>query len=182
MSVFNDIMLHQLHQAIRNTSSQTLTCTIHVPKFINSRLQLKQYLKRVNSINKNKCLRSPSVVQWQWEPGCQQLWSAVGSLAAPHYWSRPSLTWFENPRALTFFAIENKHIPILRKYCPLPLPLPMNMLPDLSYQPLNTLAIALTAQSLRTAQAGRGHSTSFMGEGVQVSLFHTVQKHLETLQ
>lgn len=105
----------QLHQAIRNTSSQTLTCTIHVPKFINSRLQLEQYLKRSNSINKKKCLRSPSVVQWQWEPDCQQLWPAVRSLAAPQYWSRPSPTWFQNPRDLTFFAIENKHTPIMRK-------------------------------------------------------------------
>lgn len=70
----------------------------------------------------------------------------------------------------------------MRKCCLLPLPLPTNMLPDLFYQPLNTLAIPLTARSHRTAQAGRDLGRPFTGKGAQISLSHTVQKHLETLQ
>lgn len=102
-------MMHpQLHQAIRNISSQTLTCTIHVPKFINSRLQLEHYLRRVNSFNKKKCLRSLSAMQWQQEPDCQQLWSAMRSLAALKYWLRPSFIWFQKPRGLTSLAIEKR--------------------------------------------------------------------------
>lgn len=147
------MMYPQLHQAIKSINSQTLTCTIQVPKFINSRLQLEQYLKRVNSFNEKKCLGSLRAEQRHWEPECQQPCSAMRSLAALQSWSRSSLIWFQKPRSLTSFAmVKREQIPIMRKCCLLPLPLPTNTLPDLSYQPLNSLAV-LIAQGHRTAQA-----------------------------
>lgn len=115
---------------------------------------------------------------------CQQLWAATRSLAAPQYWSKPSLIWFQKPRALTSFVMEKKEQTDSSHEKMLSFTSPTSQEhASRPFLPASEHAgYLLTAQGHRTARAGRDLGRPFMGKGAQRNLSHTVQKHLETFQ